>query len=133
MDSRLETLSQKFLEHNLQSGNFGSLILKFLSKATELLALSDGESNLHAWKTFNALFMIRTLIKYTIETGTEYQLLQHFEAMPSETEVENKTEDCAINIGSDLEKSQGDRIIDGSKFETFYEALVNVIVVIPVK
>lgn len=133
LDSRLETLSQQFLLNNPVSGNFGSLILKFLSKATELLALSDGESNLHAWKTFNALFMIRTFIKYVIETGSEYQLLQHFEAMPSEEEQEVKTDDCAINMGGGAEKSQANKIIDGSKFETFFEALVNVIVVIPVK
>lgn len=41
MDSRLETLCQQFLSHNLATGNFGSLITVFLAKTNQLLELSD--------------------------------------------------------------------------------------------
>lgn len=43
LDSRLETLCQSFISHNLQSGNFGSLVTVFLHKVAELLELSDQE------------------------------------------------------------------------------------------
>lgn len=43
LDSRLEPLCQSFINHNLTSGNFGSLINVFLNKVSELLELSDKE------------------------------------------------------------------------------------------
>lgn len=43
LDSRLETLCQQFISHNLTTGNFGSLIIVFLNKVSELLELSDKE------------------------------------------------------------------------------------------
>lgn len=87
LDSRLESLCQSFVSHNLKTGNFGSLITIFLDKVTELLSLSDQESTVHIWQAFNALFIIRSLVKYLIETGSEYQLLQHFEAVPNLEEI----------------------------------------------
>lgn len=83
LDSRLEALCQSFIGNNLKTGNFGSLVTVFLEKTSELLSLSDQESNMHVWQTFNALFIIRSLVKYINETGSEFQLLQHFEAMPN--------------------------------------------------
>lgn len=43
LDSRLESLCQSFISHNLSTGNFGSLINIYLVKVSELLALSDAE------------------------------------------------------------------------------------------
>jgi hypothetical protein len=54
-------------------------------------------SNVHVWQAFNALFLIRCLVKYLIETGTEFQLLQHFEAIPAEVVV---GEECVSAIYS---------------------------------
>uniref|UniRef100_A0A1A9WWJ1 Dymeclin n=1 Tax=Glossina brevipalpis TaxID=37001 RepID=A0A1A9WWJ1_9MUSC len=146
LDSRLESLCQSFISNNLKTGNFGSLIVVFLEKVTELLSLSDQESNLHIWQTFNALFIIRTVIKYIIETGSEFQLLQHFEAIPNEellkAEEANLTAVTAENVIVGVETNSNDEaamqintavMVDGSKFETFIDAIVNLIVVIPVK
>lgn len=44
-------------------------------------------SAMHIWRTFNALFIIRSITKYLIETCSEFQLLQHFEANPVEEDV----------------------------------------------
>lgn len=148
LDSRIESLCQSFVANNLKTGNFGSLILVFLDKVTELLSLSDQESTMHIWQTFNALFIIRSLVKYINETGSEFQLLQHFEAVPTheslsssvdgENESVEANESTAIAIEA-KDKSQGHAkptamiAIDGSKFETFFDAIVNLIVVIPVK
>lgn len=81
-----------------------------------------------------------------IETGSEYQLLQHFEAMPTgtidataDTTTPNTVETSnggavAVNIDNDTEiKSKLIRPVDGSKFETFFDAIVNLLIIIPVK
>ncbi|XP_055614532.1 dymeclin isoform X2 [Uranotaenia lowii] len=147
LDSRLESLCQNFISHNLSSGNFGSLINIFLLRVSELLALSDAESSIHIWQAFNALFIIRSLIKYMIETGSEYQLMQHFEALPIQSNNQPDTVATAEQVGSDGTTTAVNvdnrasidtqaalaKLIDGTKFETFMEALVNIIVVIPVK
>lgn len=118
MDSRLEPLCQQFIASNLHSGNLGTLITVLLAKVNELLALSDQQNNnLHIWQTFNALFIIRTLVKYMIETGSEFQLLQQFEAQPTVPKEGAPVAPAVI----------------GSKFEAFVEAIINLVVVIPVK
>uniref|UniRef100_A0A7G3AUS1 Dymeclin n=1 Tax=Lutzomyia longipalpis TaxID=7200 RepID=A0A7G3AUS1_LUTLO len=127
LDSRLESTCQSFITHNLLTGNLGSLISVFRSKVIELLALSDQESTLHVWQSFNALFIIRTLVKYIVETGSEYQLLQHFEAMSmGKKESVTKQDEESTSETNSL-------TVDGSKFESFLEAIVHIIVVIPVK
>ncbi|XP_016958691.1 dymeclin [Drosophila biarmipes] len=141
LDSRLEALCQSFIGNNLKTGNFGSLVTVFLEKTSELLSLSDQESNMHVWQTFNALFIIRSLVKYINETGSEFQLLQHFEAMPSaellqaalDQQQQTPAESATIAMEATEQMAAVPVIVDGSKFETFIDALVNLIVVIPVK
>ncbi|XP_022225749.2 dymeclin [Drosophila obscura] len=148
LDSRLETLCQSFIGNNLKTGNFGSLVTVFLEKTSELLSLSDQESNMHVWQTFNALFIIRSLVKYINETGSEFQLLQHFEALPSaelvqaavELQQQTPAESATIAIEATEQAAAAAAAaasapvyVDGAKFETFIDALVNLIVVIPVK
>ena len=92
---------------------------------------------MHIWQIFNALFIIRTLVKYIIETGSEFQLLQHFEALP-DPEVEQQQDIPSEQVEISMEgKEEGAKsypiVIDGNKFQSFFESIVNVIVVIPVK
>lgn len=126
LDSRIETLCQSFISHNLVSGNLGALVTVFMNKVADLLELPDKESTRHVWHAFNALFVIRCLIKYIIETGSEYQLLQHFEAVPATTPAAELSNG---NVTSTLLPQQ----VDGSKFESFFDAVVSLIVVIPSK
>lgn len=126
LDSRLESLCQSFVSHNLSTGNFGSLIAVFFRNVQDLLALGETDSSHHAWQTFNALFMIRTLIKYLIETSSEYQLMQHFEALP----VVNEVNEASVSV----EKSEPQlKLFDGSRFEVFYDSLVKLIALVPIK
>lgn len=81
---------------------------------------------MHIWQTFNALFIIRCTVKYLIETGSEYQLLQHFEAMPTEALAIGTTENDTENLAKT-------RTVDGSKFESFFDAVFNILIIIPVK
>lgn len=71
-----------------------------------------------------------------IETGSEYQLLQHFEAIPVivESNEQNvpKNLDTTVNIET-TETNKLNTPVDGSKFEAFVESIINLIIVIPVK
>lgn len=89
---------------------------------------------MHIWQAFNALFIIRCTVKYLIETGSEYQLLQHFEAIPNaKTLTEPSTsDDMSVNIDNEP-KSKPIAAVDGSKFESFFDAIVNLLIIIPVK
>ncbi|KPJ11022.1 Dymeclin [Papilio machaon] len=42
-DSSAEALLQKFLQNNLQTGNLGSLVQVFITRATELLAAPNSD------------------------------------------------------------------------------------------
>lgn len=42
-DSSTEALLQKFLQNNLQTGNLGSLVQVFITRATELLAAPNSD------------------------------------------------------------------------------------------
>lgn len=116
LDSRLETLCQSFVNHNLFTGNFGSLISIFVTRVEDLLVVSEEESPRFAWETFNALFVIRCLTKYLIETSTEYQLMQHFEAVP--VKVTEEANDLQFN---------------GCRFDMFYTSLVRLVSLFPLR
>lgn len=132
LDARLESLCQQFVANNFKSGNFGSLVYVFLNKVTELLAISEEESSVHVWQTFNALFMIRSVVKYLIETSSEYQLMQHFEALPVEVSQKQKQPD-GVSIELSEPAVTAVKNVDGSRFENFFDAVINLIAVVPVK
>lgn len=130
LDSRLESLCQNFVAHNLSTGNFGSLIAVFFQNVQDLLALGESDCSHHAWQTFNALFMIRTLTKYLIETSSEYQLMQHFEAVPVVKENDSNSS-AALNVEN--ENGPTLKLVDGTRFETFYDSLVKLLALVPIK
>lgn len=68
-----------------------------------------------------------------IETGSEYQLLQHFEAMPTEIDTTTTTNEVACVDIDNENTTKPMRTVDGSKFESFFDAIVNLLVIIPVK
>ncbi|OAD60009.1 Dymeclin [Eufriesea mexicana] len=69
LDSRLDSSCQQLLANNLNTGNFGSLIRVALMRAT--------------WQTYNALFAVRCILKYLIETVGEEEMIKHIEAPQS--------------------------------------------------
>lgn len=122
LDTRLEPLCQQILLNNSTSGNVGSLIQVFLLRAAELLASARTEkyafklshvlfkkviffSDMFAWQIYNALFVIRCITKYLVETVSEVQLVNHFEASSPEH----------------------------GKLEAFLDALIELVVDVPLK
>ncbi|XP_015513933.2 dymeclin isoform X2 [Neodiprion pinetum] len=110
LDSRLDTTCQQLLANNLNTGNFGSLIQVFLQRTTELLAASQDQNIMFAWQTYNALFAIRCVLKYLLETVGEEEMIRHVESMPQRT---NAPESSV------------------SRLESFFEALVETIIDVP--
>ncbi|KAG6445221.1 dymeclin [Manduca sexta] len=78
-DSSTEALLQKFLQNNLQTGNLGSLVQVFITRASLLLASPNSDNVMLAWTTFNALFVIRAVSKYLVEMVPEYELCRHLD------------------------------------------------------
>ncbi|XP_050489558.1 dymeclin isoform X1 [Bombus huntii] len=80
LDSRLDSSCQQLLVNNLSTGNFGSLIQVALMRATNLLASMQNQKIISAWQTYNALFALRCILKYLIETVGEEEMIKHIEA-----------------------------------------------------
>ncbi|XP_028033750.1 dymeclin isoform X1 [Bombyx mandarina] len=79
-DSAIESLLQTFVQNNLQTGNLGSLVQVFITRATLLLASPVSDNVMLSWTTFNALFVIKAVIKYLVEMVPEYELCRHLDA-----------------------------------------------------
>ncbi|XP_031837249.1 dymeclin [Nomia melanderi] len=80
LDSRLDSSCQQLLANNLTTGNFGSLIQVALTRASNLLAPMQNQKIISAWQTYNALFAVRCILKYLIETVGEEEMIKHIEA-----------------------------------------------------
>lgn len=109
-------LLSSLLENNLASKNIGSLVRVFLNYTTKLKAAApeDANYNIYVWQTFNSLYILRSSIKYLIETLTEDNVLRHFSA----------------HIETDDKKGEdsGSIIV-----EQFLNALIEVLVDVPLR
>ncbi|KAK0085688.1 hypothetical protein PV325_004634 [Microctonus aethiopoides] len=83
LDSRLDSTCQRLLINNLQTGNFGSLIQVALIRTSELLISIQTQNIMSAWQTYNALFAVRCILKYMVETIGEQDMVKHTEAVPN--------------------------------------------------
>lgn len=80
LDSRLDSTCQQLLVNNLTTGNFGTLIQITLVRINDLLAPVQNQNIISAWQTYNALFAVRCILKYLIETVGEEEMIKHIEA-----------------------------------------------------
>jgi dymeclin len=131
LDSKLESFLESIIQNNLTSGNFGSLITVFLNRAADILSLNDSESHLHVYKLYNCIFVLRIIIKYILEIGSEFLLLQHFEALPKQQQQTDNNGTVSVSV--ETPSTSKTRNIDGTKFESFLESIFNLICVIPQK
>lgn len=79
LDDSLEPLLQTLLLNNGVSGNFSALVSVFLTRALELKASAQCDNNIFTWQTYNALFIIRCILKYFIVTVTEDNVVKQFQ------------------------------------------------------
>ncbi|XP_028159585.1 dymeclin isoform X3 [Ostrinia furnacalis] len=129
-DASTEPLLQKFLQNNPQTGNLGSLVQVFVTRATELLAAPNSDNVMLAWQTFNALFVTRAVTKYLVEMVPEYELCRHLDEPP-------KMRNTGLDTPPKSEQSpevQTSPKMNGSesKVEVLIDALIGLIIDVPV-
>ncbi|XP_033210069.1 dymeclin isoform X2 [Belonocnema kinseyi] len=91
LDSSLDITCQQLLVNNQTTGNIGSLIEVSLARMAELLITKQSENIMYAWQTYNALFAIRCVLKYLIETVGEAEMVQHTEIHADSSEIQEAT------------------------------------------
>jgi dymeclin len=89
-------------------------------------------SHVHVYKIYNAVYILRVLIKYILEIGGEFLLLQHFEALPRTSDTNGTQQDVSV-VTIETNKNPVTKVIDGTKFDAFLESIFNIICVIPLK
>ncbi|XP_053621299.1 dymeclin [Plodia interpunctella] len=130
-DSSTEVLLQTFLQNNPQTGNFGSLVQVFITRATELLASPNSDNVMLAWQTFNALFVIRAVSKYLVEIVPECELSRHLDVQAERRPLlrdEASSDQAVVPQVNDSPKTNGSE----SKVEILIDALIGLIIDIPV-
>lgn len=140
-DASVESHLQKFLQNNPQTGNLGSLVQVFITRATELLAAPNSDNVMLAWQTFNALFVIRAVSKYLVEMVPEYELCRHLDVQ-AERRVGNGPVDREASDTPQQEESpvspvaepQASPKLTGneSRVEMLIDALLGLIIDVPV-
>ncbi|XP_011309112.1 dymeclin [Fopius arisanus] len=113
LDSRLDAMCQRLLTNNLSTGNFGSLIQVTLTRTSELLASVTNQNIMSAWQTYNALFAVRCILKYLVETVGEMEMIKHAETVPKVPSGEIKESSTIL------------------KLESLFEALIEIIIDVP--
>ncbi|CAG9794474.1 unnamed protein product [Diatraea saccharalis] len=139
-DSSAEALLQNFLQNNPQTGNLGSLVQVFITRATELLATPNSDNVMLAWQTFNALFVIRAVSKYLVEMVPEYQLCRHLDVQGERRAngpVETRDQDAGDASANNREPEPGGQTsprLTGSesRVEILIDALIGLIIDAPV-
>ncbi|XP_013773357.1 dymeclin-like [Limulus polyphemus] len=95
LEESVQSLLQTFLTNNLYTGNYRSLVHVFITRATELKASAQCENNIFTWQTFNAMFILRSVTKYFIQTVTEDNLVKQFQSNPQDDSGEKQQVDNA--------------------------------------
>ncbi|KAI2809695.1 hypothetical protein BLOT_000846 [Blomia tropicalis] len=88
MEENIIPLLSSWMENNPTSCNLGSFIQVFLQKIEFLKKDSQKETifNIVVWHAYNLLFIMRSMIKYLIESITEENLVRNFKLLPTEGE-----------------------------------------------
>jgi len=86
-EQSIEELQKRFLISNLKTGNFVSLLRVVLLRHTELKNSVLTENSLFIWQTFNALFIVRIVVKFMVERIKEEDVVKQFNVvLPDEEE-----------------------------------------------
>ncbi|GAB6032050.1 hypothetical protein CHUAL_010419 [Chamberlinius hualienensis] len=73
------SLCKILLTNNLQTGNVASLLKVFLTRARELKTSTQCFNSVFIWQTYNALFILRCVCKFFLETITEDSFIKQLQ------------------------------------------------------
>lgn len=111
-EGRLKPVCEMLLANNSKTGNFRSLLLVFRARSTELLVSSQVGNNVFSLQTYNALFIIRCYVKFLVQRIRDPDLISHIES-----------------VGGNKGRKEG----DGSALSQFLDAVIDLLVHVPVK
>ncbi|CAG9573708.1 unnamed protein product [Danaus chrysippus] len=123
-DSSAESLLQKFLQNNPQTGNFGSLVQVFITRATELLAAPNSDNVMLAWQSYNALFVVRAVAKYLVELVPEYEVCKHLDVQAAVAPPPDQSRPSS--------SPENEQRSNESRVEMLIDALIGLIIDVPV-
>ncbi|CAH2084173.1 unnamed protein product [Euphydryas editha] len=134
LDSSAEALLQKFLQNNPQTGNLGSLVQVFITRATELLAAPNSDNVMLAWQSYNALFVIRAVTKYLVELVPEYELCKHLDVQGRNVNSPTPQEQSPpLSPTQEVTDIQTMKSVTGeSRVEMLIDALIGLIIDVPI-
>ncbi|CAH0716886.1 unnamed protein product, partial [Brenthis ino] len=130
LDSSSETLLQNFLQNNQETGNLGSLVQVFITRATELLATPNSDNIMLAWQCYNALFLIRAVTKYLVELVPEYEVCRHLDVQVRLVNSPNPPDQSPSSFSTqegEIPKQNGE-----SRVEMLMDALIGLIIDVPI-
>ncbi|XP_052742858.1 dymeclin [Bicyclus anynana] len=136
-DTCSDALLQKFLQNNQQTGNLGSLVQVFITRATELLAAPNSDNVMLAWQCYNALYVIRAVTKYLVEMVPEYELCIHLDVqartMNSPAPQDVSPPSSPIQEVSVTDNQVSSKPMSGeSRVEMLVDALIGLIIDVPI-
>ncbi|XP_061726310.1 dymeclin isoform X1 [Cydia pomonella] len=127
-DSSTENLLQQFLANNGDTGNLGALVQVFITRATELLASPTSDNVMLAWQTFNALFVIRAVVKYLVEMVPESEVCRHLDII-----VQDRRPPVTDQTTDEAQASPKQPMLNAeSRVEMLVDALISLIIDVPV-
>jgi len=87
-EQNTEELQKRFLISNLKTGNFVSLIRVVLLRHSEIKDSVLSENSVFIWQTCNALFIVRTVLKFMVERIKEEDVVNQFEVCGEDEDSE---------------------------------------------
>lgn len=126
LEESVHHILKNLLANNLQTGNFNSLVRVFLLHAAELKVSTQCENSVFTWQTYNALFILRCIIKYYIETITEDDVVKQFQ-VKSSLNIERKDEEDGIELLESFMNSLLEIIVDVPVIDITYAVTVEAI------
>lgn len=79
LDNTLDSLRHKLLENVGSTKNFASLVKVFIARASELKSSVQTGDTMFIWQAYNALFMVRNVVKYFVEVLNEEDFAKQFQ------------------------------------------------------
>ncbi|XP_033624663.1 dymeclin-like isoform X2 [Asterias rubens] len=126
LEESIQHLCKTLAQNNLQSGNLCTLVKVFLKRAAELKEYSQKEDHVFIWQTYNALFIVRSALKYFLENLSEGRIIQHLSVI-----VSNPARTAAF-LEDGLEGIDGESGSIETLLEEFLHSLVTLMVEVPV-
>ncbi|KAJ8035588.1 Dymeclin [Holothuria leucospilota] len=117
-------LCKSLAAQNLLTGNFCTLVEIFLERVSDLKNYVKTENHVNTWQTYNALFIIRRVLKYFLEHLSEGRVLQQMSVL---SDANND-----VPVSSQLALSDNQEPLKENLLQKLIHSLIKMLVEVPV-